>query len=125
MRAIRGQMRQGRVEGVSVAQFRAMLYVGRNPGTDLSSVAEHLGASMPAVSELVSRLVRDGLVTREDDPASRRRLRLTLTDIGEAQLAEARDRTLSWLGQRLGGVAPEELTQIDAALRTLRRLLEV
>ncbi|MFN8631883.1 MAG: helix-turn-helix domain-containing protein, partial [Chloroflexota bacterium] len=67
MRMIRGHMREGRAEGVSVPQFRALLYVARNPGTDLSSVAEHLGASMPAVSELVSRLVRDGLVIRELD----------------------------------------------------------
>ena len=44
MRAIRGHMREGREEGVSVPQFRALLYVGRNPGTDLSSLAEHLGA---------------------------------------------------------------------------------
>ena len=59
MRAIRAQMRAGRVESITVPQFRAMRYIWRHPGTDLSSVAEHLGASMPALSELVSRLVRD------------------------------------------------------------------
>jgi DNA-binding MarR family transcriptional regulator len=120
MRMIRGHMREGREEGVSVPQFRALLYVARNPGTDLSSVAEHLGASMPAVSELVSRLVRDGLVIRELDPASRRRIRLTISAEGERQYTEARGRTLDWIAERLSAISPEELERLGAGLRDLR-----
>ena len=123
MRAIRGHMREGREEGVSVPQFRALLYVGRNPGTDLSSLAEHLGASMPAVSELISRLVRDGLVLRELDPASRRRIRLTISADGERQFHEARGRTIDWLANRLGSLSPEQLDRIASALQELRRVL--
>ena len=123
MRAIRGHMREGREEGVSVPQFRALLYVGRNPGTDLSSLAEHLGASMPAVSELISRLVRDGLVIRELDPASRRRIRLTISADGERQFHEARGRTIDWLANRLGSLSPEQLDRIASALQELRRVL--
>jgi DNA-binding MarR family transcriptional regulator len=123
MRAIRGHMRDGRAEGVSVPQFRALLYVGRNPGTDLSSLAEHLGASMPAVSELVSRLVRDGLVIRELDPTSRRRIRLTISPEGERQYLAARSRTVDWLAERLGAASPEQLDRITGALRELRAVL--
>jgi len=106
-----------------VPQFRALLYVGRNPGTDLSSLAEHLGASMPAVSELISRLVRDGLVLRELDPASRRRIRLTISADGERQFHEARGRTIDWLANRLGSLSPEQLDRIASALQELRRVL--
>jgi DNA-binding MarR family transcriptional regulator len=123
MRAIRGHMREGRAEGVSVPQFRALLYVGRNPGTDLSSLAEHLGASMPAVSELVSRLVRDGLVVRELDPSSRRRIRLTISADGERQFHAARGRTIDWLADRLDHASPEQLERIASALRELRSIL--
>jgi DNA-binding MarR family transcriptional regulator len=124
MRRVRAHMRESRAEGVSVPQFRALLYVQRNPGTDLSSVADHLGASMPAVSELVSRLVRDGLVIRDLDPASRRRVRLALSDEGSRQLTEARARTLDWLGLRLAAATPAQLARIEAALRDLRELLD-
>lgn len=124
MRLIRAHMREGRAEGVSVPQFRALVYVGRNAGTDLSSMAEHLGASMPAVSELVSRLVRDGLVVREPDPASRRRVRLTLSADGERQLAAARERTLDWLASRLAAESPDDLARIEEALRALLGALE-
>lgn len=119
MRVVRSHMREGRAEGMSVPQFRALLFLRRNPGTDLSSVAEHVGTSMPAASELVSRLVRDGLVVRELDPASRRRVRLTLSEDGDRQLAEARERTIDWLSMRLGSASPEQLERIDTALREL------
>jgi DNA-binding MarR family transcriptional regulator len=48
MRAVREQMRSGRAAGMSVAQFRPLLYVRRNPGTSLSPLADHLGTSLPA-----------------------------------------------------------------------------
>jgi DNA-binding MarR family transcriptional regulator len=124
MHVIRGRMREGRIDGVSVPQFRALLFVHRNPGTDLSSVAEHMGASMPALSELVSRLVRDGLIVREADPASRRRIRLTTSADGERQLAVARERTLDWMAERLGPVPPDQLERIDVALRSLLAVLD-
>ena len=123
MRAIRGHMREGRAEGVSVPQFRALLHVGRNPGTDLSGLAEHLGASMPAVSELVSRLVRDGLLVRELDPSSRRRIRLTISPEGERQYLAARSRTVDWLAGRLDTASPEQLDRIAGALGELRSIL--
>lgn len=124
MRAIRARMREGRAEGISVPQFRAMLFVRRHPGTDLSSVAEHLGASMPSASELVSRLVRDGLMARTADPASRRRVQLVLSDEGDRLLSDARGRTLDWLTGRLATSSPERLARIEAALRELRSALD-
>jgi DNA-binding MarR family transcriptional regulator len=124
MRAIRARMREGRAEGVSVPQFRTLLFVRRHPGTDLSSVAEHLGASMASASELVSRLVRDGLMARAADPASRRRVQLSLSEEGDRQLSEARTRTLDWLTGRLVTASPDRLARIEQALRELRSALE-
>jgi len=124
MHLIRGQMREGRAEGVSVPQFRALLHVRRNPGTTLSGVADHLGASMPSASELVSRLVRDGLLVREPDPASRRRVRLTISAEGEREFLAAREHTLAWLSSRLAAMPPEALERMAAALRDLRAALE-
>jgi DNA-binding MarR family transcriptional regulator len=124
MRQIRGRMREARGAGVSIPQFRALLFVRRHPGTGLSGVAEHLGTSLPAASELVARLVRNGLVMREADPTSRRRIRLTLSEAGAMHLGGAQAGTLEWLAGRLDGVDPERLDAITAALDELRWLLE-
>ena len=123
MRAIREQMRSGRAASLSVAQFRLLLFVRRHPGTSLSPLAEHLGTTLPAASQLVERLVRAGLVTRAQHPEERRRVELRLTDAGDATLAECDARTRSWLCERLSGLDETELDRLGAALRELRTLL--
>jgi DNA-binding MarR family transcriptional regulator len=123
MRAIRTQMRAGRPSGVSVPHFRALFYIRRQPGIDLSDGAEHLGTSLASASELVARLVRQGLVQRSVDPASRRRMRLALTPSGAGQLDAAEAATLAWLARRLDGADPARLEAIEAALADLGDLL--
>ena len=123
MRAIRGQMRSGRAASLSMAQFRLLLFVRRHPATSLSPVAEHLGTPLPAASQLVERLVRAGLVTREQQLAERRRVELRLTEAGGATLAECDARTRAWLCERLSGLAGEKLDRLSGALQELRGLL--
>ena len=114
MRAIREQMRSGRAASLSVAQFRLLLFVRRNPGTNLSSAAEHLGTTLPAASQLVERLVRAGFVTRVE---------LRLTEVGGATLAECDARTRAWLCERLAGLGENELGRLATTLAELRGLL--
>lgn len=119
MRAIREQMRSGRAAGVTVAQFRLLLYVRRNPGTSLSMLADHLGTTLPAASQLVERLVRAGLVTRVQHPTERRRVELRLTTAGGEALAECDVRTRAWVCEKLSGLEARELEAMAGALRNL------
>lgn len=123
MRVIREQMRSGIAASLSVPQFRGLRFVRRHAGTSLSPLAEHLGTSVPAASQLVERLVRAGLVTREPHPHERRRVELRLTDAGAATLEECDARTRAWLCERLSGLAEADLERLDATLRELRELL--
>ena len=123
MRAIREQMRSGRAASLSVAQFRLLLFVRRNAGTSLSPLAEHLGTTLPAASQLVERLVRAGLVTRVQAPEERRRVELRLTDAGGSTVEECDARTRAWLCDRLSGLTDAELVGLAAVLRDLRELL--
>jgi DNA-binding MarR family transcriptional regulator len=123
MRAIREQMRAGRVDGMSVAQFRLLLFVRRNPGTSLSPVAEHLATSLPAASQLVERLVQAGLLTRGPHPESRRRIEVHLTPAGSAALAQCDARTRAWLCDRLSALGEDDLDRIESSLRELAGLL--
>ncbi len=123
MRAIREQMRSGRTAGLTVAQFRLLLFVRRNAGTSLSPLAEHLATSLPAASQLVERLVQAGLVARGQDPADSRRVELRLTEAGAAALAECDARTRAWLRERLSGLSDAELDGLASSLRELRDML--
>jgi DNA-binding MarR family transcriptional regulator len=123
MRAIREQMRAGRVTGMSVSQFRLLIFVRRHPGTSLTAVADHLGTTMPACSQMVDRVVRAGYVTRQQDPAERRRVELKLTDAGSTALVECDARTREWLCERLAGLTPDRLDAIATALGDVRSAL--
>jgi DNA-binding MarR family transcriptional regulator len=123
MRAIREQMRSGRAAGLSVPQFRLLRYVGRNPGTSLSPVAEHLGSTVPAASQMVERLVNAGLVTRGQNPKERRRVELRLSDAGAAALKQCDDGARAWLCARLAGMDATQLEATADALRQLRSAL--
>jgi DNA-binding MarR family transcriptional regulator len=123
MRAIRARMREGRRESISVPQFRALVYIRRHPGTDLSAVADHVGTSLPAASELVARLVRQQLVVRETDPVCRRRIRLTLSASGLADLRAAELRTTEWLVSVLGRVDGVRLAALADGLHDLRAVV--
>ncbi|MEU6772331.1 MarR family transcriptional regulator [Streptomyces sp. NPDC046759] len=80
--------------GVTVSQWGVMVSVFHGHDTT-KAVAAHMDIDPGAVSRLVDRLTAKGLVRREPDPASRRTVRLVLTDQGQAlvpELAELADR---------------------------------
>lgn len=123
VRALRTQMRSARAASLSVPQFRLLRFVRRNPGTSLSAVAEHVGASLPATSEQVERLVRAGFLTRVYSASERRRVELRVTDLGGQSLSECDARTRAWLRERLENVSPADLDRLTEALATLRSLM--
>ncbi len=119
MRAIKEQMRSARASNLSVSQFRLLLFVRRNPGTDLSAVADHMGTTLPSASQLMSRLVAAGMLTRTVHPTERRHLQLNLTEAGVAAVANADVHTREWLCERLERATPEQLERLCAALADL------
>ncbi len=120
MRIIRGQMRQQRAAGLSVAQFRALGYVGRHAGAPLSALAEHLGLTPPATSRLVDGLVARQMVRRDISPADRRAVMLSLTSAGAALLEETRHRTQADLETYVARLSAEERAGVMQALRALQ-----
>jgi MarR family transcriptional regulator, organic hydroperoxide resistance regulator len=65
--------------GVTVAQWNVLVTLYRGDGETVAEVARFIETDAAAVSRLVDRLAEKGLVTRSADPASRRRVLLTLT----------------------------------------------
>jgi DNA-binding MarR family transcriptional regulator len=121
-RRVRTEMRRNSGLELTVPQFRALRYVERHPGTDLSGLAGHLGMSPSSASALVERLTRSGQVERTTDPAERRRIRIVLSPAGAAVVARAVGRTRAWLSQELGAMTADDRRRLGAALDVLGRL---
>jgi DNA-binding MarR family transcriptional regulator len=63
-----------------ISQMRCLMTVAFDPGRKMQELAEKLGVQRPALSQLVDKLVRRGLLERRADPTDRRVVRLHLTE---------------------------------------------
>lgn len=66
--------------GLSRHEIHALLHIYHGGEPQISEIGELTGASPAAASQLVDRLVRQGLVERSEDPTNRRIKKLRLTD---------------------------------------------
>ncbi len=123
LRALRRDVRLPSGEAFSIPRFHALLFIERHPGTDLSGVSGYLGATLPATSELVKRLVGSGLVTRAPNASERRRVHLALTDSGVAELGATRAEARSALRGLVAGLDPEQLSSLADVLGELHAVL--
>ena len=73
MRTIRSEFRSQRSTELSVPQFRTLAFLRNNDGASLSSLANHLGLTLPSMSKLVDGLVSRGFVARTEHQGDRRR----------------------------------------------------
>jgi DNA-binding MarR family transcriptional regulator len=85
-------------------------------GATVADVAEHLGVTKQAASQLVEQLVRRGYVTRETDPRDGRARLLTLTARGTACTRAAEDAAADAAGAWRPQLGDEGMASLCAAL---------
>ena len=76
-----------RRRGASLPVWRVLAALLARPGETVTGLAEACLLQQPTMTKLLDRMVRDGLVTREQDARDRRIMRITLTPEGEAKAA--------------------------------------
>lgn len=95
--------------GVTTAQAGALMAVAAADNPTQRELGRELGLGDPAVTGLVGRLARLGLVERMVDPADARTSRLRLTPAGQAAIEAvepARQRVNREIRRLLGDEAP-------------------
>ena len=80
------------------------------------------GVSQPAMTQLVTRLEKEGLAVRGNDPADGRVVVVSITDAGRAALMRRRDGRAEALAVLLARLEPAEHAALVAALPALDRL---
>ncbi len=120
MRAIRAQVR--RHSEMSVPQFRALAFLGRNESAMLGEVADFLGLMLPATSKLIDGLVASGLATRRMDPEDRRKIMLSLTAAGRRKYAALLKFTGNFLSERMARLTAQQRAGISGALCALQSI---
>ncbi len=73
----------------------------------MREIAAGLEVSLSAVSQLVERLVRKGLMTRRENELDRRLAQVGLTESGESLVRQMRERRAEWF-ESIAGAMPDE-----------------
>ncbi len=122
--SMRGAWRFGREHGISMTQMIVLRQLYHHQKScNISAISETLGITNAAVSQLLDRLVQQGLVLRREDPEDRRSKRIVLSEAGENLLKESMRSQQAWMHTLSERLTAEEAEQIATALFLLSEKL--
>ncbi|WP_085067095.1 MarR family winged helix-turn-helix transcriptional regulator [Catenuloplanes japonicus] len=91
----------------------------------LTELAICEGVSQPGMTQLVTRLEREGLARRTPDASDRRVVLVEATPEGLDLVERRRAERAAALHELVGALSPADRAAIDAALPALTRLVEI
>ena len=97
----------------------------RNGPSRLCELHAPEGVSQPAMTQLVTRLEKEGLARRGSDPEDGRAVVVSITDAGREAVARRREGRTRALATLLEQLPAEEHAALVAALPTLDRLSDL
>lgn len=109
--------------GITIVQSWVLFYLFRQKSSSLKEIANAVQLDSPVVTGLVDRLVKEGLVIREEDPEDRRSLKISLTPRGR-QVVEEIAPVVAEYNQRIRNIIPDnDAETFERALEALEREL--
>jgi DNA-binding MarR family transcriptional regulator len=118
-RSMRNFLRYARESGLSMSQFGVLFHLSRKQSSGVTDLGEHLGVTSAAASQLLERLVQQGLILRSEAPHDRRVKQIVLTDKGCQVLEEGISAHQDWLVDLAEALSSEEIVQVQSALELL------
>ncbi len=109
-------------EELSLTAASTLRRLERSGPQRLSELFGPEGVTQPAMTQLITRLEKDGLAARGGDPADGRVVVVRITDAGRAAVARRRDGRARALSEVLQRLAPEDHAALVAAAPALERL---
>lgn len=111
------------VDEITDTQFIVLRALRKGP-CNTSFLAHMLGVTLSAVTALINRLHRMGLVTRQRHEKDRRQVLITITPKGMKLLGEVEEKRNLLLALYLAKVSEEERTQLLGLLKKAVNLFE-
>jgi DNA-binding MarR family transcriptional regulator len=113
------QERQTDLTPTQLSVLGSVLKIG--PATP-SAIAAHERVQPPSITRTLTCLVDAGLAIREPHPHDGRQVLISISDKGDAVLAEERDRRDEWLARRLADLTTPERRTLREATALLEKL---
>ena len=104
---------------LSMSHIGTLFMVHRQGACGVSEIGEHLGITPAGTSQMLNRLVEEGLIERSEDAQDRRAKRIVLTAKGRETLHESILARQQWLHQLVETLDPGERELVSDALSLL------
>jgi len=127
-RSFHAFIRHNRESDLSLSQVNALFRLFHHGASSVNDLANHLGITTAAVSQLLDPLIVGDLVLRSENPKDRRMKLIALTEKGHAMVEESMNRRHAWLSELsrlLSDAEKEELLPTIRLLNQRTRKLKV
>lgn len=120
-----GRLRTLVHEGMDLTynQYKTLLTVADRGECSLGDLARELDVAMSSTSQMIDRLVGQGLVHREQDAENRRQLNIRLTPEGDSLMRELREGILQGYARVLERLDDGEQEELVGAFETIAGIL--
>jgi len=105
--------------GLSMPQFSILMKIYYGGGCGVTDISTHLDVTNAAASQLVDRLVHQGLIDRVEDPHDRRAKQITLAAKGKNLILKGIEARHRWFEDLSNELSNEDQSKITAALTQL------
>src|SRR6478609_8578500 len=103
-------------ETVTLTQFRTLVLLSQHGDTTIVKMAERLGVNPSSAQRQVDRLVRIGMVTRNENPADRRELLVALAPAGRTVVNTVTAKRRQVLARIVRRMDPTDAAHLTEAL---------
>ena len=118
-RSMRSFIRYSRKSALSFSQINTLFRLYHHGPCPVNDIADHLGVTMAAVSQLLAQLEEAGLVERSEDIHDRRIKQIALTDLGSTRVKESMRARHAWIDDLSALIPPDERGALLPALVSL------
>ncbi len=118
-RAMSGVVYVASQHGLSRSQVGALFQLSHHRTSSIAHIGGRLGVTSAAASQMLDRLVQQGLIARSEDPSDRRAKQVTLTERGGRFIEEAMEARQRWFESVAQEMSAEERGTVVAGLRIL------
>lgn len=110
--------------GTSLTSRTALRTLQEDGATRLTELAAATGVTQPAMTQLVGRMEREGLVVRLVDPDDARATLVDITDAGRVLRAQLHQSVRERLAELLDTLPPHDEATLGLAMRVALPLIE-
>jgi DNA-binding MarR family transcriptional regulator len=107
-----------------ISQLRCLHMIAESEGLKMQDVSTRLEIKLPAVSQVVDRLVKRGMVERQTDPADRRVVRLSLTESARIEMNHLREIRQARMKATIDKMNARQMKKAIEGLETLAAAAE-